>query len=194
MNQKKTSLKTYLLIGGVLLLLAFFKLSEMIRMPPIVWYILTGLFGILIIAIGISHIRTRRASETSGEDTITYRTYSGAAAVLSGIGTVIVGFWLVFVALALISGLENLLLEFIKQRPGIALVSGGLFFFFWGIAGVLGPNEEQLKASVWRFLGSIPKRILAVLVVLMGIILFLGGILEFFLPELFDNIWGQIRG
>ncbi len=193
MPKKRQYLKSYLLIGLMLFFVIFIYIARHVSMPRTVWYILTGIGGIVILFLGIDQIRKRLVYETYGEESQTHRTYSGLAAVMNGIGVVVIGLVMISLALILLAGYGEFALKYLKEHPGVALLSGGIFLFSWSVSGIIGPEEEKLKRSFWLFITSIPKRILSIILVLVGLILIAGGIIEITSPALFDSIIVKYR-
>jgi hypothetical protein len=63
--------------------------------------VLLGIFGGLTVIMGVHHVVTRRVDETGGEYGQLHRTYTGFAAVMDGVGTVLIGLFMLMLSVVL---------------------------------------------------------------------------------------------
>ncbi|MBN2008866.1 hypothetical protein JW960_05935 [candidate division KSB1 bacterium] len=193
MSVKKTSIKANLLIAIVALLCLFLFIAQHVSFPAIVWYVGLAILGIVSIALGIDHIRKKSASEVSGEDSQTYRTYTGTAAVLSGVASILIGIVLILISCALIFNAGNSMWLAITQRPGVALLLIGLLMIAWGGQAMIGAHEESPRRSVWLFLASLPGRMFGIILVVVGFAIGVFGVIDIFVPDELQCLYQTLK-
>jgi hypothetical protein len=152
--------------------------------------LLTGL-GLLGLAAGVMFmgIETIVMRESVEHDDSGYTTtYRGWSAVFVGVLWVLLSLAIFVGSVAVIFGQQDSLFQWIKERPGFGLVGLGLGLLAYGGHTLLGAEEE--RASVLAFLGSLPGRIFALLLIVAGLALLTAGVTEIFLPSVF---WSRIE-
>jgi hypothetical protein len=147
--------------------------------------------GLGIAAGGVEDMITRRVNLVYGEDNYRSQTYRGLSAVLFGVMWILVGIALFVGGLTYTIGLSELVWGFVQARPGPILILTGLAMMAYGGVEVLGAREDSPTASFWRFLGSVPARIFALILVFVGLVTLTAGALELVAPDSFDAmvIW-----
>ncbi|MFZ6026814.1 MAG: hypothetical protein ACOYYS_03780 [Chloroflexota bacterium] len=174
----------FFLGGGVTL-----YLGVEYHLPPLTGLGMAGFSGGLIF-LGAETIIKRKSVE-SDTDTGHVATYRGCSAVLSGILWVVLGIILGVLAVPVALGMHEALFGWLAVHPGLALLAFGLAAVAYGGHTLLG-SEEQ-KASVWAFLGSLPARVFALVILLIGLALLAAGALEIVFPVLFDGLMAAVQ-
>ena len=185
MKKKLFILELILTVGGILLTAAGANMSYPILIS----------LGLLITSAGIciggiDTIIKRRIS-FSGEDSSTYSSYKGISAVCYGLFFMLLGIGLFVYAIAYTLHLENALLLFIKDHPGVVILGGGFGLFVAGFPAVLGSNED--RRSFLRVVGSIPKRVFGVLLIIVGLAGMVLGVMELMMPLTYESIIQPVK-
>ena len=89
-------------------------------------------------------------------------------------------------------GFEDVFLDYIQTRPGIALFFGGALATTYGFTLMLG--RDQANCGGLRILASIPGRIFGLLLLVLGSSIVLLGILEMIIPNIFINVIDFLKG
>jgi hypothetical protein len=139
--------------------------------------------GIGLILIGINDIVTRESVEQDEVGNVT--TYRGWSAIFGGVLWVVLGIAVFICAIAVLLGQQKPLLHWITLHPGIGLVGLGLDLMAYGSHDLLGAEEE--RSSALSYLGSLPGRIFAFFLILIGLALVAAGTVEILFPAIFQS-------
>jgi hypothetical protein len=148
--------------------------------------------GVTTMLWGADAIITRRSSYTIGEDEQRQETYNGFAAMADGLVLLIVGFIIISTGIVLLVGFEQAVLDYLKARPGVALLLGGGLAAVYGLTLMLGSQQENQGGL--RTLASIPARIFGFILFILGAGGLVLGLLEMLQPNAFHNALGILRG
>jgi hypothetical protein len=118
--------------------------------------------------------------------------YTGIARMLWTYTFILLGFLLNLVALLLILGLSDALLNYLSRHPGPVFLVISLLCIFIGTARILG--KVWSTSSRKYFLRSLPARIGGVLIVIVGIAFLLIGLYEIAFPTTLDDLLMKIFG
>jgi hypothetical protein len=179
-QKAKTWLPILSIVGGFLLVYGGWKI-------PVTFLIYLGLLpiGFGIILFGVDAIRKKESSYTSGEDAYRSYSYRGLAAIMDGVVLVLLGIAVIGYGVVALLGLENSLLDFIKERPGLILIFGGLMLAAYSITLIFGTHEDRRGLAL---LGSLPGRIFGLVLLFLGLGMLLLGGLEIISPKGFDQL------
>lgn len=145
-----------------------------------------------IIAFGVDAMRTREDTYSIGDTEMPQtQTYSGFAAIMSGLLMAMIGFAILVYALIALLGLQDRFLGYVSVHPGIALLFGGIMMVAFSFTLVLGSLED--RRSVWSLLGSLPARVFGLALLLVGIALILLGGFEVVSPVRYDALMDTLR-
>ena len=144
-----------------------------------------GLSGLSIglVLIGAKDILARESTET--DDLGNTNTYRGWSAVLVGVFWIVLGIILFIATIAVIFGQQENLFHWALERPGFALIIFGFAAVAYGGHTLIGSEEE--KSSTLSFLGSLPGRIFALIILACGLAMITAGAVEILFPALFDQ-------
>jgi hypothetical protein len=149
-------------------------------------FLLAGLgllgVGIGLIMLGTNDIQTRESVEIDDAGHVT--TYRGWSAILGGILWIVLGIALFVSAIAVFLGQQESLLHWILEHPGLGLIGLGLAMAAYGSHMLLGSEEE--RGSALSFLGSLPGRIIAFLLAIIGLLLLAAGVVDLLFPAMFQ--------
>jgi hypothetical protein len=172
-------------IGGMVIMAAGWKLSVLLFLN--VGLLIAGL-GLVTGAAGT--IVEQRASfgesETGRADT-----YSGVGAVAWGIFFGLLGVGIVVLGIVRLLGVGGYVTFCIRERPGIGLILGGLLLAIFGFPSLIGSHEEG--GDFLRFLGSVPRRVFGVLIVVLGLTAIALGVIEIARPEMFYGWYAAVK-
>lgn len=155
-----------------------------------------ALCGLGIAFGGLGDVLTRRISLTNTHEDhnlMSDQTYVGTIAVVFGVTWMMVGVLAIVGGLVYALGMDEALLAYLGDRPGIPMVVIGLPVMTWGITTVVGPHEYSLDRSLFRFILSAPGRVFSVLVLLAGFASVVLGLDQILLPAHFDRFLGQLN-
>jgi hypothetical protein len=139
--------------------------------------------GIGLILIGINNIVTRESVEQDEVGNVS--TYRGWSAIFEGILWVVLGIAVFASGVSVLLGQQKSMLDWIIVHPGIGLVGLGLALMAYGSHTLLGAEEE--RSSALSLLGSLPGRIFAFFLILIGLALAVVGMVEILFPAIFQN-------
>jgi len=144
-----------------------------------------GLAGLSIglVLIGAKDIFTRESTET--DDLGNTTTYRGWSAMLVGVFWIVLGIILFITAIAVIFGQQENLFHWALERPGFALIIFGFAAVAYGGHTLIGSEEE--KSSALSYLGSLPGRIFALIILVCGLVMITTGAVEILFPARFDQ-------
>lgn len=166
-------------------------LAQRVTLPPVFWYGMAILGGLAVVALGVDDIRTRRSAYLYDEGARS-QTYYGLSAMLWGVFWVLVGGGMVVGALVLWMGLGQPLLDWLRLRPGPALILAGLMLVLYGLPSFLGAVEERGSAGV--LLASLPGRLFNLALVAAGLAAIGLGVWELVAPDAYDALWQGMTG
>ncbi len=135
---------------------------------------------------GIGDIIRREVTEFTDEygNSITY---SGLSAILLGIFWSTGGLMAICIGIALLTGIQEALLVWIKTRPGVWMIPCGPACMAFGGHIMLGAREE--RSGCLAILGSMPKRIFGLILILGGLGLMIAGVIDLAAPELLNMLF-----
>ena len=149
-------------------------------------FLLAGLAG-LIGALDIIHMR---AVETES-DSNRKRTYTGAAAILGGVGFLMLAGAGAFLGLVLLVGARQPFWSYLQRRPGVALLVIGVALLAGGARYLIGPREE--RRARWKTLRrGLPNRLMGAALALIGLLGVLAGALSVLAPAAFNRWFGWL--
>ncbi len=145
------------------------------------------LIGLGIAAAGLEAIFSREVGFSVAEEHGSYReTFGGLAAILWGVFFLVWGVGILVFAAARLFGLGELVAAFLKERPGAVILGGALGGLGLGSALALGSTEE--RHSFWALLGSLPRRLFGIALILLALLGMALGLLEVLAPAAFDGL------
>jgi hypothetical protein len=170
-------------VGGLLLLIA----AERLGRP---WLIGPGLllFALGTFAAGADAILRRHSADV--HETSATRTFTGPAAVLTGLVLVILSLAFAAAGVAFLVGAQDRLAGYLLARPGVALIGAGAAGVSGGVARVLGAREW--RGSVRGALTGVAERTGGMLLLLLGVALLGLGVFETARPAAFDDALGAL--
>ncbi len=175
-------LEILLVVAGFLLVYAAERYSLTFLVTP----------GIFLVGVGIlvggAEVLLRRevAFRVGEEQGSPGETFRGAAAVLWGVFFLVLGVGVLVFAAARPLGLEAAVGDFLKERPGAAILVGSLGSLGLGSALSLGSAEE--RSSLWAVVGSLPRRLFGIVLILLALVGVAVGLLEIVAPATFDRL------
>jgi len=155
-----------------------------------------ALCGLGIVFGGVGDVLTRRISFTNTDEDdrpMGNQTYVGTIAVVFGITWMMVGILGMVAGLVYALGMDEALLAYLGEHPGVPMVAIGLPVMIWGITTVVGPREVAPGRSLFRFILSAPGRVFAVLVVLAGFAPVVLGLDQILFPAHCDRLLDQLN-
>jgi hypothetical protein len=141
--------------------------------------------GIGLCLNGIGDIIRREVTEFK-DDYGSSITYSGGSAILLGFFWCIGGVAAISSGIAALLNMQTELLDWVKTRPGALMIPAGLAAASLGGHFLLGAREE--RSGFLPILGSLPKRIFGLVLLLGGLGLSAAGILEMIAPAVYINL------
>ncbi|HTP10611.1 MAG TPA: hypothetical protein VMP08_20295, partial [Anaerolineae bacterium] len=174
MSRKWKLIMIALLIGAAVL----FGLGEQYPESPVL-PIGVGLLGLGVIISGVDSIITREAIFQYEESTTT-DTYTGFSAVVWGICFVLIGLAILGAGVVHGVGADKLVLNFLGQYPGLALIYGSIVAFTFAIPGIIGSHEQ--RQSRWAIFISIPGRFFWLFIMVVAIAVLALGVLALISP------------
>jgi hypothetical protein len=148
--------------------------------------------GLAVTWWGVKAIQTKESSYSSGDQdsTITY-SFAGLAAIADGGLLVLVGVLAAGFGVVGLLGFQDRVLAYVNQHPGPAIIAGGLAALAYGSTLALGSAEERQFS--WSAIASLPKRLLGVALVALGLISIVLGGLELVSPRYFQLLLSTVR-
>lgn len=149
--------------------------------------------GLVSMVIGAEAMVTRRITIGRRRHG-TRRTYTGTAAVLQGVQFIVLGFFLIVIAIILYLNLNPRALGVqIAQHPGIPLIVLGMVFLLQSIIAFVGTQENRSGSQATVMLEFVVLRTLPGVILLVLALGALGlGFFEIFAPAAFDAMGGSL--
>lgn len=157
-----------------------------------VWLMGIGLFLLAALAgfIGAQDIIHMHAVEIESNSN-RKRTYTGAAAILGGVGFLMLAGAGAFVGLVLIAGAWQPFWSYLQRQPGVALLVIGVALLAGGAKYLIGPREE--RRAKWKTIRrGLPNRLMGAALALIGLLGVLAGALAVLAPAAFDRWFGWL--
>ena len=183
--KRLSTLELILVIGGMLIMAAGWRLSILLVLN--IGLVIVGL-GLIVGAAGT--IIERRVSLSDSEQSQT-DTYSGVGAIAWGVVFGLLGAGIVTLGIVRLLGIGGYLTFCIRERPGIGLILGGLLLATFGFPSIAGSHEEN--GNFLCFLGSVPRRIFGVVIVIVGLVAIALGMIEIAAPDVFNGWYEAIK-
>ncbi|NPV55321.1 MAG: hypothetical protein HPY76_01425 [Anaerolineae bacterium] len=155
---------------------------------------LAGL-GLLLLSGGVALFGVRdiyylQASEWD-QTTHRERTYTGIGAILGGVFTLMLAAGSAAAGLVLIFGAWDAFWDYLKARPGVALLLLGMALLSGGVKYLLGAKED--RSTRWDIiLRSLPERVLGAVMGLIGLASLIAGAVEVLFPAGFDRLLARL--
>jgi hypothetical protein len=166
-------------IGTVLLL----YLHDHFGLPALFLYGALALSGLLVIALGLDDIIAREAPPDAEFDQL--ESYSGFRSVLWGLFLVLLGLCIIAAGMILFVGAGDTVVDFLKARPGPALIIAGAFLITYSLATVISPVDK--RGSFWNHLAIIPGRLFNLALAVLGILILAAGFWDVIAPAAFNG-------
>jgi uncharacterized protein YjeT (DUF2065 family) len=138
-----------------------------------------------LVFVGFDNISKRHLDEYNDAGK-RIASYSGLAVIFIGLFWCILGAAVFLLGIFFLFDFQENIFTWIQQHPGIPFLLGGAMLISYNLHEFLGSNQE--RASLLPFLGSLPKRILSVLLIGIGICLCLLGLFALFLPGQYQSL------
>ncbi len=151
------------------------------------------LVGLILIVFGIQAVVTRRAEFTDpeGADYQQQRTQIGLSALAHGLMFILLGLLALAGAFIRLLGVWEPVWGYFTAHPGWLWGLGGVGVLLVSLQGLLGYQEENKPG--WLMLSSLPKRLLSLVGIVLGIGMIGIGLAGVFLPAWFDGFMAQLR-
>jgi hypothetical protein len=149
------------------------------------------------VASGAAMAALRRLVVPAPTRRLVLLTFTGPAAVCSGLALVILGLAAGAVGILHAMGTSAAGLKaLVIARPGIALAPAGAAFVSHGLAFIVGFPEgrDPRGGRVWNALLSVPSRLGGLVLVLLGTAALVVGGWELLAPAAFDRVVAALRG
>lgn len=176
-------METILVIVGALLVI-----TGAVFAVPLVLSVGLAMLGVGLIAGALEAIVTRRVTflYTDAISQPEIDPSRALSAVVWGVFEFLIGAAVLVFAVARMSGQSAILVGYLKAHPGVALAVGGLTLVVAGMNVTVGSKKEA--GSSWWILG----RVLGILLILLGLVLLAGGLLEMFARPTYDRLLDSI--
>ena len=148
---------------------------------------LTGIGFIFIAAglvfVGFDNIKKRHLDEYNDAGKL-IASYSGISVVFIGIFWCLLGVSAFLLGIFFLIGSQENIFLWMKLHPTLPFLLCGSMLISFNSHELLGSSQE--RASILPFLGSIPKRIFSIILIIIGITLCFLGLLNLLLPSQYD--------
>jgi hypothetical protein len=185
LSKRLSTIELIAVIGGIAIMAAGWKLSVLLLLN--IGLLIAGL-GLITGAVGT--IIEQRVSFSDSEVSRT-DTPSRIGAVAWGIFFGLLGLGITALGIVRLLGIGGYVTFCIRERPGIRLLLGGLLLATFGFPSVIGSHEES--GDFLRFLGSVPRRIFGVVIVVVGLAAIALGVIEIARPDVFDGWYAAVK-
>jgi hypothetical protein len=178
MNLRRPYLNVMLLFGAGLSTYYGFQW----KVPFLIGIGLSGL-GWVILRMGLEALVKRESTETDEQGNTS--TFRGCSAIFVGVLWILVSAAFFGAGLVFLLGQQQPFLKWATQHPGFWFIGLGLILLSHGGNSLLGSEEQRSSATA--FLLSLPGRLFALGVMLVGAVLFATGAVQFCFPAEFQQ-------
>jgi formate-dependent nitrite reductase membrane component NrfD len=151
------------------------------------------LLGLSATAFGADAVINRRTDSSGGgiASLVRSRSYFGIAAVAYGFSALLLGAILVAGAVLRQLNVWDEVWASLQANPGWLMGIVGIFLFLGSLIGLV--DQAGQERGAWQKISALPRRILAVLGIMLAAVLIAAGLLEIFYRSGFDALLGMLQ-